>query len=276
MKTNLLFVLCISLLASCGKQHETTAVDGTPKSGEAPSPTTKKYPTVNEAELKGVARTRFDSPNPTEAQLARRAKNNQSITEMGLPILKDLPVVEDEKTVRLRTPEEIAKRCLATTFCAIKGETKDQELVNSLIKDYSASAYFSPEEQQFIKNAKPSEQELVDFSWRYECVHVFLWAMGARESLSAPNDVCPVSEDMDLIKKGDPGKFVAEAKRRSPQEILDMADLYYRLHWAATELRIKGKNSEKLNEEVVTERHRALNWLIGYLNQEWDDVTTDT
>ena len=55
-----------------------------------------------------------------------------------------------------------------------------------------------------------------------------------------------------------------------------MADFYYRLHWAAIELRIKGKKSELLDEGVIRERHRALNWLIGYLNQEWDDVTTDT
>jgi hypothetical protein len=236
----------------------------------------KKYPTANEADLKGIARTRLDSPNPTAAQLARRAKNNKTIRDMGLPVLEDLPVVEDENTAKLRGPEEIAKRCLATTFCAIKGETKDQTLVDSLIKDYSATLYFSPKEQAFITNLKPPQQDLIDFSWRYECVHVFLWAMGARDALGGPNEICPVSEDMKLIKRAGPTKFVAEAKRRAPQEILDMADFYYRLHWAAIELRIKGKKSELLDEGVIRERHRALNWLIGYLNQEWDDVTTDT
>jgi len=32
----------------------------------------------------------------------------------------------------------------------------------------------------------------------------------------------------------------------------------------------------KANEEIIVERHRALNWLIRYMNQDWDDVTTDT
>jgi hypothetical protein len=27
---------------------------------------------------------------------------------------------------------------------------------------------------------------------------------------------------------------------------------------------------------VIEERHYALNWLIGYFNQDWDDVATDT
>lgn len=236
----------------------------------------KKYPSVDEAALKGIARTRFDSPKPTEAQLARRTKHNKIIREMGLPVLESLPVVEDEKTAKLRSPEEIAKRCLATTFCAVKGETKDQKLVDSLTKDYSASGYFSPEEQQFIKDLHPPQQKLIDFCWRYECVHVFLWAMGEQKKLSGPNEICPVSDDMKLIQKAGPAKFVTESKSRPSEEILDMADFYYRLHWAAIELRLKGKMSDLLDEGVIRERHRALNWLIGYLNQEWDDVTTDT
>ncbi len=276
MKAKLFFLLCMPFLASCGKQEEAPARNDQPKPQAASEPVRKKYPTAKEADLKGIARTRLDSRNPTAAQLARRAKNNKTIRDMGLPVLEDLPVVEDEKTVKLRSPEEIAKRCLATTFCAIKGETKNQTLVDSLIKDYSATTYFSPKEQQFITNLKPPQQDLIDFAWRYECVHVFLWAMGARDALSGPNEICQVSEDMKRIRKAGPTKFVAESKRRGPQEILDMADFYYRLHWAAIELRIKGKKSELLDEGVIRERHRALNWLIGYLNQEWDDVTTDT
>jgi hypothetical protein len=154
MKTNMFFVLCILVLASCGKQEKSSATNDNTRPQEVQEPDMKNYPTANEADLKGIARTRFDSPNPTTAQLARRIKNNRTIREMGLPVLEDLPVVEDEKTATLRSPEEIAKRCLATTFCAVKDETKDQKLVDSLIKDYSATAYFSPEEQQFKKTYK--------------------------------------------------------------------------------------------------------------------------
>jgi hypothetical protein len=31
-----------------------------------------------------------------------------------------------------------------------------------------------------------------------------------------------------------------------------------------------------LDADVIMERHHALNWLIGYMDQAWDDVTTDT
>lgn len=59
-------------------------------------------------------------------------------------------------------------------------------------------------------------------------------------------------------------------------EILDAADLYYRLHWAAIELRLNGETSPHVDEGVIRERHRALNWLIRYMDAEWDNVTTDT
>jgi hypothetical protein len=265
----LLPLVGILIFTSCKKEPAVS------DSSKQPAPA-GNYPTVSEKALQGVVRTNFDSPNPTAAQLARRARSNKIIRDMGLPVLETLPVVEDATAVNLRTPDEVATRCLATTFCAVKGETKDQGLVDSLIKDYAASGYFSSEEKAFLANAQPTEQNLIDFCWRYECVHVFLWAMQERDGIAEPNQVCSVPEDMKLIKRAGPAKFVSGAKLRPATEILDMADLYYRLHWAAIDLRLKGKKSPKIDEEIIRERHRALNWLIRYMGQGWDDVATDT
>jgi hypothetical protein len=269
------------VLASCAKQPEP---DGKNEPVEEKGPQgdrkmtadSKKYVTVEEEKLKGVVRTRFDSPNPTKAQLERRARNIAIVRQMGLPVLETLPVLEDDATVKIRGAEEVAKRCLATTFCAVKGETNDAKFVESLISDYAASSYLSPAEQRFIRDENPAKQNLIDFAWRYECVHVFLWALCLRDELAAPHDLCPVGSDMKLIKAIDRADFVRKPKLRNPSEILDMADLYYRLHWAAIELRIKGKKSDKLDEGIIRERHYALNWLIRHLNAEWDDVSTDT
>jgi len=83
-------------------------------------------------------------------------------------------------------------------------------------------------------------------------------------------------EETAIIRDQGPTNFIAKARPRPLSEILDMADLYYRLHWAAIDLRLKGNRSPAVDEEIVQERHRALNWLIRYMNQEWDDVQTDT
>ncbi|EGO64316.1 hypothetical protein ALO_08535 [Acetonema longum DSM 6540] len=53
--------------------------------------------------------------------------------------------------------------------------------------------------------------------------------------------------------------------------------MIYRYDWACVDARIKKKPAPGgLNDEVVVERHRALNWLVCYMDQEWDCVATNT
>ena len=67
------------------------------------------------------------------------------------------------------------------------------------------------------------------------------------------------------------------ARLRDPGQILDALDLYYRLHWYATEIRLGRKEAlPGLESGVIKERHYALNWLVGFEGAEWDDVETTT
>lgn len=262
MKTRLSLILVLFSLVSCGKEGSL-----------APQ---KKYPTVPEAALQGVARTNLDSPSPTTRQLARKQKNTNAVKAMGLPTLESLPVIEDETAIQPRSAQEIADRCLSIEVCAVKGETNDQEFIAELVERFEVESHLSPEELAFIQDKNATPQDLANFAWRYECVHVLLWSLGYLESLQSPVDICDVSGEARIIREQGKDGLGTNAKSRPMVEILDAADLYYRLHWAAIELRIHNKTSSAVNEEIVMERHRALNWLIRYLNQEWDDVTTDT
>jgi hypothetical protein len=217
---------------------------------------------------------------PSPRQLLRKKKSIDAIKAMGIPVLEHLPVVEDEANIKPRTTQEIVKRCLATEFCALKGEADDQKKVDQmlakLVDAYGTMNAFSPQEKQFLAKPAPSGTERATFTWRYECVHVFLWALGYLPGLMPPNRTVNVSDESAIIVQRGPNGFAAGAHARPLSEILDMADLYYRLHWAATDLRIHGKKSDKVNSEITEERLRALNWLVRYMNQDWDDVTTDT
>ena len=236
----------------------------------------KDYPTVPEAKLQGVARTNLDSPTPTSAQLERKRRSEAAVKALGLPVLEGLPVVEDDAKITPRTTEEVAARCIATTLTGVKGETNDQHLVNKLVADFSAESAFSPEERAFIKASSPSKPVLVEFSWRYECTHVFLWALSFEPALNPPDKQADVAKEFGIIRDKGRAAFIRDAHLPSMKELLDLNDLYYRLNWAAVDLRLKGHPSPKANEEIIVERHRALNWLIRYMNQDWDDVTTDT
>jgi hypothetical protein len=53
--------------------------------------------------------------------------------------------------------------------------------------------------------------------------------------------------------------------------------MIYRYHWATVEAHMREQPMPAgLDNDVIMERHTALNWLIGYMDQPWDDVTTDT
>lgn len=243
---------------------------------EQPMSEKQKYPTVDEKTVQGKARTSFDSPQPTPSQLARKAKSIAAIKELGLPFIDHLPVIEDETAINPRSAEEVAERALALAIVAVKGEANDQQLVHELIARYSARELFTPAELAFITNRSPTQQQLTDFTWQYECLHVLLWALGHIEKLQPPNQICDVPGEVSIIRDLGRQKLSSTARPRALSEILDQADYYYRLHWAAVELRINGKSSDKANEEIIGERHKALNWLIRYMDQNWDDVTTDT
>jgi hypothetical protein len=204
-------------------------------------------------------------------------KNNATIKAMGLPVLDSLPVVEEETSITPRTAKEIAQRCIAVSICALKGESNDQEFTNKIIKQFSASTFFSPKEKVFIENKDATKQELANYGWQYERVHILLWALGYVDTIKPSNEMCDVAKEMGILKncKTFDG-FLAGAKPRPMSEILDCADLYYRIHWATTEGRLKKTKLSAADDEIVMERHHALNWLIRYMQQEWDDVTTDT
>jgi len=160
----------------------------------------------------------------------------------------------------------------------VKGEVRGQDdaFIPELVEKWSAASYFSPNENAFMTSQSPTQQAYTDHCWGYECVHVLLWALGYLDELQPPNTICDVANEVGILREHGPEAFFENARLRSQDEILDAADLYYRLHWAAIELRLNGKSSPHIDEGIIRERHRALNWLIRYMNAEWDDVTTDT
>ena len=72
--------------------------------------------------------------------------------------------------------------------------------------------------------------------------------------------------------------LLAAAKLRPRKELLEQADLIYRLHWACVDARVMGMPAPQgLEDGVVMERHRALFWLAGCDEMcPWDDVDLST
>jgi len=219
----------------------------------------------------------FGRKVPSKEAQERKSRSIAQLKKEKVPTLSSLPVIVDSGKLKSRKTQEIAHRTIAITIAAIKGEGEKQALIDEMVTKYGAAKFFTPEESAFIKDLTPSESDRIKFSWRYECAWVGLWSLGYVEKLDRPEGICDVAKAVKFLRDRDTNKFIKDAKLRSTKEILDQADLIYRYNWAVTSARVKKQKAPaKLEGGVVHERHYMLNWLIRYMDQKWDDVTTDT
>ncbi|MGL4236850.1 DUF4272 domain-containing protein [Tabrizicola sp.] len=208
---------------------------------------------------------------------ARKARSIAVLEAEGVPYITHLPVIETEATSLRRSDEDVIHRTIALAIVAVKGETGDHALGQALIGQFAAEGYFTPDEQAFMDDPAPDEHTRLQFSWRYEGVHVMLWALGIYPDLGRPDQITDVPLLADTLRDLGPDGLRAKARLRPQAELLDAADLIYRLNWAVVQARLDGTAPPAaLDPGVVFERHYALNWLIGYLGQAWDDISTDT
>lgn len=215
--------------------------------------------------------------NMSPEAVQRKERSEAMLRAEGVPINKYLPVVETESASKHRSKDEVAHRALALLVVAVKGEGLEQAVVERLVSTYGLAKYFSPKEAAFIRNASPSEHDRIQFVWRYEAAWVLLWALGYVEKLEKPTGICDVPRAVNFMKTRSTAQFLADAKLRPLKEMLDQSDRIYRYHWAVVDARVNKKAAPASLEPGVTmERHYALNWLVGYMDQEWDDISTDT
>ena len=215
--------------------------------------------------------------SPSKEALKRRTRSNRQLASEGIPIAASLPVIETAAQAKPRTANEVARRAIALLLVANKGELNDQAFVEIFIGVFSASDDFTPKELAFIRNGNTTQIERTQFLWRYESLNVLLWAIGLVDKLDRADAIIDVPKAVTIFRENGRDGLLEKAKMRPIKEILDQSDLIYRMHWAVRDAGINGRPAPAgLDRSVVYERHYAFNWLIGYLGQHWDDITTDT
>ncbi|HOQ01613.1 MAG TPA: DUF4272 domain-containing protein [Acetivibrio clariflavus] len=222
----------------------------------------------------------------TKSAEERKKRSIELLKSRNIPYIEHLPVIVGDEHARIREKEEIAKRAIALALIATyaadlasgKSIEESRSFLKSLIERYNAETFFTERELEFINSDIIDEEKSIQFAWEYECLLVLLWALGYVKELDFPNKICDLSEIIGYIKDAKNfEEFLVSSNLRKKHEILDEADLIYRYDWACVDARIKNLPAPGgLDDEVVVERHKALNWLICYFDQEWDDVRTDT
>jgi hypothetical protein len=215
--------------------------------------------------------------NAIPEAVARKQRSILQLRSEGVPILESLPRIETVADSKRHSTEEVATRAMALCVVAVKGEGLEQAEVERVVECFQLAGSFTAKERTFIEASAPSQHDRVQCAWQYECYWVMLWALGFIKELDWPGHICDVKWAVDTLRDLGRDAFVAKARLRPQEELLDATDLIYRYHWACRNAQMNGGEMPAgLDGEVVMERHRALNWLVGYMDQEWDDISTDT
>lgn len=223
---------------------------------------------------------------PSKSGEERKERSLKLLEERGIPSIRHLPVIVGDEDAVLRTKEEVVQRAIALCLIAVYaggvaegGDVQEErEFIEGIIEQYGAASFFTEKEKAFLQDAQPDRTAAIQMVWMYECYWVLLWALGYKEELEFPGQICDVNAAIDVLKQaGDYATFLEGAVLRSKEEILDQADLIYRYDWACVDARIHDRTvAGGLDGGVVMERHRALNWLICYMEDDWDHVQMDT
>ena len=215
--------------------------------------------------------------NATQEQIDRKAKSDQFLLDHEIKLNKNLPYIESSENVMLRSLSEVVDRAYALLIIAVVGEGGiEKERLNAVIADKKITS-FSPKEKEVFAMEPLDDNNRAYATWRYESLNVLLWALGKIETLVYPSEICNVQEVVGGMIKPSREEFENSASLKSKAEILDELDKIYRMNWACVDARIKGQApTGNINPSIIYERHYALNWLTKYLDQDWDNVTTDT
>ena len=95
--------------------------------------------------------------------------------------------------------------------------------------------------------------------------------------ISDSSDICDCEKAVHLVADCESlDAFREKCSLRTLDELKDMTDYYYRAHWAVVENRLRPETEiGDLNEEVVMERRRGLDWLFAP-EDDWFDISLDT
>ena len=220
--------------------------------------------------------------------IERRDRSMALLRDKHIYVTPWLPLLWERAEEPGRTAEEVCGRAAALLIVSLYSECRlgehmsyeeSREFVDPIIEGYGADEFFSPDERAYLDNPESDEKTQIQYAWQYENLWVMEWALGLTDDLFWPTHICDVPESSRIMREHpNMEELTAAARLRPRAELLDQADLIYRLHWACVDARVMGMPApQELEEGVVMERHRALFWLAGCDEMcPWDDVDLST
>jgi len=210
----------------------------------------------------------------TESGKNRAYRSEQKLQELNL-CLDGLPAMYYcDEHLSIRPLEHVVRRFIALTILVSNAEGLESHVALDLAGHFHITNEYTVDERKFIENPNKEPNSSRLFQWQYERAWVLLWALGFIDDLGSAAKPCDGRVPGEILRQlGTTGAILEESKLRAKEEILDLADLYYRFNEIRKHYYERGKEiPASLEPAVVYERHFGLSWLIGFGQKEWEEL----
>lgn len=213
----------------------------------------------------------------------RKEQNEKILKTRGIGIFEQLPMLPSSGDVRLKHVDVICKRAIVALLSTqIACEISQQHYQNvkffiDYMEHFQVMDALNQKEKKLVSGLF-QPQDVMDVIWEYECYWAIAWALGLVDEIREADQICDCNKAIHLVSDCNSyEEFKNNCKLRDIEEILDMLDLFYRYHWACVQNKWVDPTCPigNLNEEVVYERRRGLEWLISE-ETDWHAISLDT
>jgi hypothetical protein len=200
----------------------------------------------------------------TMTALERKHHSEKLLSSLGITLTDNLPPIEEENSVTLRSPKEVAERILILSYlsCVATDPSLQQPVMVFLIHEGLWDKATGEEKALFHKTPFTEDDLNIIFS-RTESIWMLLWVINKLDQLDLPT----TEAHLNYIFPHLPGfleptaDFIEYATMRSVSEILDQSDFILRFYWALKEAAARGSETLTFSTHIAYERYFSLNWV---------------
>ncbi len=200
-----------------------------------------------------------------------KKKSEKIILNAEGEILDWLPTIELPKP---RPVNKVINRALILNALFQLSLNAPKNYINRWIENNFLISELTPKELNILTyQGDLTDEEQYNLYWSLESLWAIAWATNVVPELSfnkpVGSELAKLSPNLQTNEGGH--KYLENMRLRPIDELFEMLDLYYRLHWWTQTAHRVNKSTGDVSLEVIIWRRKALEWMLNR-DSSWDEM----
>ncbi|WP_052596495.1 DUF4272 domain-containing protein [Aureispira sp. CCB-QB1] len=205
-----------------------------------------------------------------------KENNTKELISIGVKVSMGLPILDK---ANFRRSKDVAERMMVSLALFQLHLGAPIKTIEDWIEKNNLIGKLTNKETKYLHTNYEDlpEQDQIDLYWYIEAVWAFAWAGNLHENLTLNTGVeDSLASMLPNIQDGELALvFIQKYRLRQDITIFEMLDKFYRAHWYARSIKLKGKQSDFVDLDIIMERRKTLEFIC-YSEFEWNEISLDT